>query len=79
MVSVRCLGDHSGLERHPNWNCFETRNSHGNSNIKSADFDQAKNRLNTLAVIRDTFSSTRIELGQAIEPAEKTAPPPLVS
>src|SRR4029077_17065386 len=34
-----------------------------------------KNRLSTLAVICDTASSTRIELGQVIDPTEKTWPP----
>ena len=33
----------------------------------------------TFAVICETQSSTRIALGQAIEPAEKTAPPLAVS
>lgn len=38
-----------------------------------------KNRRSTFAVICDTQSSTRMALGQAIDPAAKTAPPLLVS
>lgn len=38
-----------------------------------------KNRLSTFAAMRDTASSTRIELGQVIEPTENTCPPEGVS
>ena len=34
-----------------------------------------ENRLRTLAVIFETASSTRIELGQVIDPTENTWPP----
>jgi hypothetical protein len=34
-----------------------------------------RKRFRTFAVMRDTESSTRIDAGHVIEPAEKTAPP----
>src|SRR5687768_473301 len=50
-----------------------------NSRCPSAQYRQtalySRNRRRTLAVIRETPSSTQSELGQQMEPAEKTAAP----
>jgi len=50
-----------------------------NQNPRPYHLIYRKKRANTLAVICATFSSTRIELTQVIDPTEKTSPPLAVS
>ena len=52
----------------------EADRAHPTSRPCGAD-QPCKNRVSTLAVIRDTYPSTSNDAGQVIEPAPKQAPP----